>query len=562
MIRWLTDSLREHPELALFLALALGHGIGRLRLGSFRLGPVLGSLLAGVAVGQLGIPVPEALKNALFLLFLFSIGYTTGPLFFRGLKTTALPQVALTVLLCVTALLTAWVVARVLGFDPGQAGGLVAGAMTSSAALGTAGDSLAKLGADPARLAALGTSQTVAFAVTYLIGMGLVVWLLSRMAPRLLGVDLAAECRKLEEEMGVSRADTGAPSAWVPFVARAYDLGDGQAGRTVADIEALYGGERVFVERLRRGGRLLDEPAAGLVLRAGDRVVLSGRREVLSSGENPLRDVETDDPELLDVPVVAVDVFVTQKTAAGRTIGDLASDARSRGVFLRRLTRAGAELPWTPGTVVERGDVLRLAGARRHIERVAAQLGVAEWPTAASDMTTISVAILLGGLVGLPAITLGRLELGLSLFVGVLLGGLVFGWLRSLWRVFGYIPEPALWVFDSFGLTGFLALVGIEAGPDFVRGITESGVALVVAGIVVTSVPHLVTLLVGRYVFRLHPGILIGVCCGAGTSAPALAAVQEVADSRIPALGYGVGCALGNVILALWGGVIVLLIQG
>jgi putative transport protein len=211
---------------------------------------------------------------------------------------------------------------------------------------------------------------------------------------------------------------------------------------------------------------------------------------------------------------------------------------------------------------VERGDVLRLAGARHNIERVAAQIGIAEWPTAASDMTTVSVAILLGGLIGLPAISLGKLELGLSLFVGVLLGGLVFGWLRSIWRVFGYIPEPALWVFDSFGLTGFLALVGIEAGPDFIRGITESGVSLVVAGIVVTTVPHVVTLLVGRYLFRLHPGILIGVCCGAGTSAPALAAVQEVADSRIPALGYGVGCALGNVILALWGGVIVLLIQG
>lgn len=561
-MHWFTEALRDHPELALFLTLAIGHGAGRLRLGSFQLGPVLGSLLAGVAVGQLGIPVPEALKNALFLLFLFSIGYTTGPLFFRGLKTTALPQVALTVVLCVTALLTAWGVSVAFGFDPGQAGGLVAGAMTSSAALGTAGDSVARLDVAPAVLAQLGTSRTVAFAVTYLIGMGLVVWLLSRVAPRLLGVDLAAECRKLEEEMGVKRSEGDAQSAYVPFVARAYAVTDAFAGRAVGDIEALFAGQRVFLERLRRAGRIVEDPATGMALRAGDRFVLSGRREVLSSGDNPLRDCETDDPELLDIPVTAVDVFVTQKEAAGRTLADLGGDALARGVFLRRLTRAGAELPFTPGTVVERGDVLRLTGAQRNLERIAAQIGIAEWPTAASDMTTVSIAILLGGLVGLPALTLGKLELGLSLFVGVLLGGLVFGWLRSLYRVFGYIPEPALWVFDSFGLTGFLALVGIEAGPDFIRGITESGLSLVVAGVVVTTIPHLVTLLVGRYVFRLHPGILIGVCCGAGTSAPALAAVQEVADSRIPALGYGVGCALGNVILALWGGVIVLLIQG
>ncbi|MEQ1800866.1 MAG: aspartate-alanine antiporter [Gammaproteobacteria bacterium] len=561
-MQWLVESLRAHPELALFLALALGHGAGRLRVGSFQLGPVLGSLLAGVVVGQLAIPVPEALKNALFLLFLFSIGYTTGPLFFRGLKTTALPQVALTLILCVTALLTAWAVSRAFGFDPGQAGGLVAGAMTSSAALGTAGDSVAKLAVAPEVLAQLGTSQTVAFAVTYLIGMGLVVWLLSSLAPRLLRVDLKAECRKLEEEMGVTRSDAGGQSAYAPFVARVYEVGGDTAGRAITDIEALFAGQRVFVERFRRDGRISDDPPAGTVLRAGDRVVLSGRREVLSSGENPLQSREVDDPELLDIPVMVVDVFVTQKDAAGRTLADLGSDAHARGVFLRRLTRAGAELPFTPGTVVERGDVLRLAGAKRNIERIATQIGIAEWPTAASDMTTVSIAILLGGLVGLPALSLGKLELGLSLFVGVLLGGLVFGWLRSIWRVFGYIPEPALWVFDSFGLTGFLALVGIEAGPDFIRGITESGVSLVIAGILVTTVPHLVTLLVGRYVFRLHPGILIGVCCGAGTSAPALAAVQEVADSRIPALGYGVGCALGNVILALWGGVIVLLIQG
>jgi putative transport protein len=561
-VSWLAEALRAHPELALFLALAIGHGAGRLKLGGFQLGPVLGSLLAGVAVGQLDIPVPAALKNALFLLFLFAIGYTTGPLFFRGLKTTALPQVALTLLLCVTALATAWGVSLALGLDPGQAGGLVAGAMTSSAALGTAADSVAKLGADAARLAELGTNQTVAFAVTYLIGMGLVVWLLSWLAPRLLGVDLAAECRKLEEEMGVNRADAGSMSAYAPFVARAYDVTGATAGRTTAEIEALYGEQRVFVERVRRDGRLVDDPPPDFQVRAGDRFVLSGRRDVLSSGDNPLQSAEADDPALLDIPVVVVDVVVARKETAGRALEDLAGEAHARGVFLRRLTRAGTEVPFTPRTVVERGDVLRLAGARRNVERAAARIGYAEWPTAASDMTTISVAILLGGLVGLPAISLGRVDLGLSLFVGVLLGGLVFGWLRSIFRVFGYIPEPALWVFDSFGLTGFLALVGIEAGPDFVRGVTDSGVPLLVAGVVVTTVPQVVTLLTGHHLFRLHPGILIGVCCGAGTSAPALAAVQEVANSRIPALGYGVGCALGNVLLALWGGVIVLLMPG
>ncbi len=560
-MQWFINALRQHPELALFLTLAIGHAAGRVKIGSFQVGPVLACLFAGVLVGQLDIAVPEALKNALFLLFLFAIGYNTGPLFFRGLKATGLPQIGLTVLLCVTALLTAWAVAAVLGFDAGAAGGLVAGAMTSAAALGTASDGLMKLGADATALQVLATHQTVAFAVTYLIGMSLVVWLLSSVAPRLLGVDLAAECRKLEEEMGVARNDAAGISAYAPFVARTYAIAGHFAGRTIEAIEGLFPGQRVFVERVRRGGRIAEDPQAAMVVQAGDRLALSGRREVLSSGDNPLQACEVDDPELLDIPVAVVDVVLTRKDLAGRTIAELASEVGARGVFLRRLTRAGTELPWTPGTVVARGDALRLAGARRNVGRVAEQIGYAEWPSPATDMTTVSVAILLGGLVGLPALTLGRVALGLSMFVGVLLAGLVFGWLRSVYRFFGQIPEPALWVFDSFGLTGFLALVGIGAGPDFVSGLRESGLSLIIAAVIVTTVPHLVTLLVGKHLLKLHPGILIGVCCGAGTSAPALAAVQEVADSKIPALGYGVGCALGNILLALWGGVIVLLVS-
>jgi putative transport protein len=561
-MQWFVDALRSHPELALFLTLAIGHGAGRLKLGTFQIGPVLACLFAGVVVGQLDIQVPEALKNTLFLLFLFAIGYNTGSLFFRGLKATGLPQIALTVLLCVTALLTAWLVSVVLGFDAGAAGGLVAGAMTSAAALGTAGDGLLKLGADPAALQVLATHQTVAFAVTYLIGMSLVVWLQSSLAPRLLGVDLAAECRRLEEEMGVRRNEGGSLSAYAPFVARTYIVDERFAGRTVEAIEALFSGQRVFVERVRRGGNISEDPQALLVLKAGDRLALSGRREVLSSGDNPLQACEVDDPELLDIPVAVVDVVLTRKDLAGRTIAELAAEVGARGVFLRRLTRAGTELPWTPGTVVARGDALRIAGARRNVGRVAEQIGYAEWPTPATNLTSVSVAILLGGLAGLPALVFGRVSLGLSMFVGVLLAGLVMGWLRSVYRFFGQIPEPALWMFDSFGLTGFLALVGIEAGPDFVGGLRESGFSLIIAAVIVTTVPHVVTLLVGKHLLKLHPGILIGVCCGAGTSAPALAAVQELADSKIPALGYGVGCALGNILLALWGGVIVLLMSG
>jgi putative transport protein len=561
-MNWFADALRDNPELALFLTLAIGFALGRIRIGSFELGPIVGCLFAGVVVGQLGIPVSQPLKNAFFLLFLFAIGYRTGPLFFRGLKATALPQVALTVILCLTALATTYTTALLFGFDAGAAGGLVAGAMTSAAAVGTAGDAIVRMVGDAAAAETLLANRTVAFAVTYLLGMVLVVWLLSRLGPRLLGVDLAAECRKLEEEMGVKRQEEGVTSAYFPVGVRAYTVSGNLVGLSIQELEARFQDRRVCVERLRRGRELVDEPDLSLRLLSGDRIALSGRREWLVSADNPLHGHEVDDPELLELPVVEVDVFVTRGELAGHTLAELAQEAGARGVYLRRITRAGVELPRTAASRIEPGDVLRLVGIRRNVERIADQLGYPEWPSHRTNLATVAVAILLGGLIGLPVLALGQIKLSLSVFVGALLTGLVTGWLCTMKRRLGPFPGPALWLFENLGLTAFLALVGIEAGPDFVRGLLESGPALIAAGILITSLPHIVTILIGKHLFKLHPGILLGVCCGAGTSAPALAAVEEVADSKVPALGYGVGCALGNVILALWGTVVVLLIGG
>lgn len=561
LLEWIADALRSHGELALFLALGLGYGAGKLRIGSFTVGPVLGCLLAGVLVGQLGVPVSRDLKYAFFLLFLFAIGYRTGPQFFAGLKSSGLPQTVLTAFLCTTGLGVAWAVSLAFGFDVGTAAGLVAGGLTESATVGTAGDAIARLALEPAEREQVASNVAVAFAVTYLVGLVTAVWVLSVLGPRLLRVDLAAECRALEEQMGVVNREAGVLSAYTRHAVRAYRLPPALVGHEARELEGLFDGERVFVERIRRGAEILDGETPGVVLQAGDVVALAGRRDLLLGATNPLAAHEVDDPELLDIPVVIVDVILTSKALAGRPLREVAPilGERSRGVFLRQVTRGGEALPLTTETVVERGDVLSVAGAKHHVERVVPEVGYAEWATSATDMVTVGLAVVLGALIGLPAIRIAALEVGLSLAVGVLVGGLVAGWLRTVSRRFGRIPEPALWLFDSVGLNAFLALVGISAGPDFVRGLAESGLALVAAGVLVCAVPHVAALLVGRHLLKMHPGILLGTCCGAGTSAPALAAVQEVARSRIPTLGYGVSYAVGNVLLALWGTVIVLL---
>jgi putative transport protein len=128
-------------------------------------------------------------------------------------------------------------------------------------------------------------------------------------------------------------------------------------------------------------------------------------------------------------------------------------------------------------------------------------------------------------------------------------------------RFFGRVPAATLWVFESVGLAGFVAVVGLNAGPDFVAGVRTSGASLLAAGLVTVIVPHFVGVVLGRWVFRVHPGILLGVCAGAGTATPALAAIQEAAKSSVPTLGYGLSYAVGNVLLALWGAVIVTLLR-
>lgn len=562
MLAWIQGILTAHPEIAFFLVLGLGYLLGKLSLGGFKLGAVTGTLLAGVLVGQLGVTLPNEVKQCFFLLFLFAIGFRTGPQFFRGLRSDGLQHAALSVIVATTGLVVAWVVARAFGYDAGTAAGLVAGALTESASIGTAMDAISRLDLADAERTALNNAIPVAFAVTYLVGVVGAAWVLSQLAPRLLRIDLAAECRKLEDELLGGATDQRSVRREHELRAYAVDPGSHWVGSSVAELEASAPGARVFVERVRRRGHIVDGPDVR-ELRIGDTVAMSGPRttlvEVLEAPASGLREV--DDRDLLDVTGDVVDVVVTSAAVDGRTLRELGQEEAARGVFLRRLTRAGTPLGALPDTTVQRGDVLTITGSAANTERAVAMIGVADRATDVTDMLVVAVSIVAGALIGLPAVHIGGVEIGLSLPVGVLLGGLVCGWLRSVHpRWFGRVPGPTLWVFESIGLAGFVAVVGLNAGPDFVQGLKASGATLVVAGALTVSAPLLVGVFVGRWLFKMHPGVLLGVCAGACTATPALAAIQEAARSAVPSMGYGVAYAVGNVLLAIWGTVIVALI--
>jgi len=556
---FVVSALRDNPELAIFLTLAVGFVIGRIRIGSFSLGNVVGTLLAGVVIGQLDIEVDPLVKVVFFDLFLFATGYKVGPQFFRGLKKSAGPQVALTIVLCVTSLVTTVTAAKIMGYDSGTAAGLMAGAFTESTVIGTAGQTIERLDLPEEEKQRQLNNIPVAYAVSYLVGTGFVVWFLSSLAPRLLKVDLKAESRKLEASMASGkRPEPGGQSAYREWDLRALRIGEGgpAAHRSVADVERSFAPARVFVYRVRQNG-VIAEAGPGTILRPGDAVVLGARRHVMLANAASVG-AEVEDRELLDFPVAAMDVVLTNKRLADLTLEELAAE-HGRGIVLLTLVRGGEEIPFAPDTVLNRGDLLRLAGARSDVERAGRALGYIERPSSETDVVFVGLGILAGGLLGSLTLMVGTLPLSLTASGGALIMGLVFGWLRSVRPTFGRIPEPALWVFDTVGLAVFIGVVGLSAGPSFVAGLRQMGPSLLLVGFVVAVTPHITALLFGQYVLKMNPVILLGACSGAGTVTAALRSIQDEAESKLPVLGYTVPYAIGNILLTAWGPVIVML---
>nr|WP_269752152.1 aspartate-alanine antiporter [Thiocapsa bogorovii] len=553
-------TFQEHPELAIFLALALGYWIGAIKFGSFSLGAVTGTLLAGVLIGQLDISVSSQVKSIFFLMFLFAVGYGVGPQFVRGIAHDGAPQALFAALICVLCLATAYGAAKVAGYDIGFSAGLYAGATTISASIGLATDAINRAGIENAQQAL--NHIPIAYAVTYLFGTIGTGMILAYLGPTLLRVNLAEECKRYEREHSAGEPEGGMALAWHQLSLRAFKLKpDGQvAGKTVAQAEFLHPEARVFIERIRRNGEMI-EFDADTVLEAGDIVAVSGSTTALVTVIEPHAE-EVADQELENVPVESVDVFVQQKKVNGKTLVELSKEGFARGVYLTKITRGATsvEIPILAQTKIYRGDILKISGSKVHTDRLIAALGYADRPATATDVVYVGAGIVLGGLIGALVLPVGGVPITLSTSGGALIAGLIFGWLRCVHPTFGRVPAPALWIMNSVGLNVFIAVVGISAGPGFIAGLQEAGLGLFFWGVAVTSIPMLLAPYIGKYLFKFDPAINLGCCGGARTSTASVAMVGDKAQSNVPLLGYTVPYAVSNTLLTLWGMVIVLLL--
>jgi putative transport protein len=488
MLAWLEQFLVRYPELALFLVIAAGYWIGSFKFGAFSLGPVTGALFAGLFVGQFAhVPVSGMTKSFLFLLFLFGIGYSVGPQFMQALKRDGLKPILLAVVVCITGLIASIVVAKLLQLDAGFAAGLMSGALTHSAAMGTATDAVNGLALPESDRLLLVAHIAVADAVCYIFGYAGVILFCTVVAPALLKIDLKAEALKLETSLGMTRSKPGVASAWRKFELRAYRLPEGAplVGTTIAVAEARLPEHRLFILRLRRGERILEaEPT--ITLDAGDVIAVSGPRQIIVELVGA-RGEEVEDKELLDIPVTAADILLMNPELAGRNLEDVSREDWTRGLYLRSIKRGDQEIPIAAGVVLLRGDLLRVVGPEPVVQNAATKIGTIIAPSSTIDFVVLGLAIFLGGLIGvLATFSIAGVKISLSTSVGTLLAGLLVGHLRTRYPLFGRIPEGAVALMTSLGLAAFVGLTGIHAGPIFISALKEVGVGLLLGGIVVT----------------------------------------------------------------------------
>ncbi|MFX1671444.1 aspartate-alanine antiporter [Paraburkholderia sp. A2WS-5] len=554
----IVELLKSQPEIALFVSLALGYLIGSIRFGPISLGGVCGTLIVALVLGQTGARISPDLKNVAFALFIFALGFTGGPQFFANIG-RGWRYGFLSIIEIVSVMTLIMIAVVVMKLDAGTAAGLLAGAATESAVIGTASEAISRLGLSDAQVSTLQAHVVTAYSVSYLFGLITIVLFTSQIAPLLLRVNLREEAARLFRKLGGNGVlDEGQRLALPLLEARAFEVGQA-AGAQVSAFEARFG-NNVTVERIVRGKQEIDA-VAQTVLQAGDIVFIGGRREAVVEASGSLG-AEVSGEGFVKLFAQRVDVMLTRRDADGLTLAQMrerASPEDGRGIYVGAITRLDAAVPALPGTMVRRGDVLTLIGAPGDVARGAKRLGYVIQQTQKTDFVYLGLGVLVGMIIGRFGVKLGGVALELGTGGGCLLSGLFFGWLRSHFPVVGSLPSAAAQVLKDFGLATFIAAVGLSAGPDAIKLVREYGLALPLVGIMMVLIPGLMSLWIGRMFLKLETPMLLGAIAGQQCSTPAISALVGVTGNSIPVIGYTITYALSNILLPLMGPVVVAL---
>lgn len=563
--QWFVELFRENPVIPIFLTLGLGFWFGGLKYKGFSLGPVTATLIVGVIIGQMGIPMSDTVKSVAFMLFLFAIGYSVGPQFFRSLKGEGLKQIGFAVVEFFVVIGVTVLICRVMGYNKGIAVGVFAGAQTVSAVIGVGSDTIRALGLPEEETKQLIDIIPSCYAVCYVFGTIGSAWIIANLGPILLGgrKKVMEETRRLEEELDTGEfvPEPGQVNANRPISFRAYRAESEyfDKPRTVREIEHRHKSMnlRHFVERLRVKGEIMD-PDPDIRVRKGDILVISGRREsVVENGDwiGP----EVTDHELLTFGTENLPVVVSKSGAAGVTIGELRTRPYMHGVSIHKVVRNDMSLPLKRKLTLEKGDTVTLVGLPEEVADAADEIGYSDRNTHESDMVFIGLGIAIGCLIGAIVVKCDGIPITLSTSGGAILAGLIMGWWRSKRPSFGHIPRSVIWFMDNAGLNLFIAVVGLAAGPSFITGLKQVGVELFFIGILGTTLPLIISMFIANKLFKFPVAVTLGCVAGSRNAVAALGAIQDSLDSTVPVMGYTVTYAVGSILLIFAGMIVPLL---
>ena len=554
-----SNLLNGNYVLLLFVVLALGLCLGKLRLGSVQLGNSIGVLVVSLILGQQHFAINTEALNLGFMLFIFCVGVEAGPNFFSIFFRDGKNYLMLALVMVFSAMLIALGLGRLFGWDIGLTAGMLAGSMTSTPVLVGAGDTLRNtLGSGP-QLAVAQNNLSLGYALTYLIGLVSLIFG-ARYLPKLQHQDLPTSAQQIARERGL---DTDSQRKVYLPVIRAYRVGQELVawadGKNLREL-GIYRQTGCYIERIRRNG-ILATPDGDAVLQVGDEIALVGYPDAHARLDPSFRNgKEVFDRDLLDMRIVTEEIVVKNNNAVGKRLSQI--QLTDHGCFLNRVIRSQIEMPIDDSTVLNKGDVLQVSGDARRVKSVAERIGFISIHSQVTDLLAFCAFFIIGLMIGMITFQFKNFSFGIGNAAGLLFAGILLGFLRANHPTFGYIPQGALNMVKEFGLMVFMAGVGLSAGSGITHGLGMVGGQMLLAGLVVSLVPVVLCFLFGAYVLRMNRALLFGALMGARTCAPAMEIISDTARSNIPALGYAGTYAIANVLLTLAGTLIVIIWPG
>lgn len=551
--------LAANPFILLFVVVAGAVLLGKVTVKGYGFGMVASAIIVGAGIAAwasiygVKMGLDNFTKSMFYYLFMYGVGLRVGPSFINSLKGDGLKFTILAVICSVLGLLGAVLFTKLWELPAGAAGGILAGSMTMSAAIGSAEEAV-RQGVFPLKegqtFESVSGMIALSYGLTYIWGtVGII--LICKYLPRWWGIDAKAAAKKYEEENGVPNVDDAGLTGYRPLALRAYRLENREtAGATVRQF--LQKHPQYKIVNVKRGDERLGAPD-DLVLQANDVVVLGGRLEAITSNMG-LIGPEVADEKALNIPLDQAEILVTNKAMEGKELKEFRTAEFAGQVGLQRIERGGVPIPLGLNLKVQRFDVLFVAGLKSGVDKLAETMGRIARPSTATDLLTLSVGMILGFLIGAIAFPLFGSKVGLGNAGGLLVSGVIVSSLVSRVRFFGNTPNAARNILEDLGLIVFIAIVGINAGAGLISQLTGTlALKIFVAGFIVTTIPPILVWAIGYHVMKINPAILMGGVAGARShSGPAREAAKEIGSS-VPWIGFPVGYAVSGVLLTVFG---------